>query len=68
VARKSPLGHAVKTRNFIFLVLSLTALAWTGCSYFRWGEPSYQEIHQRAQDEKAAEPPSFKPGESRNTE
>lgn len=43
----------------VAFLLSLFALC-TGCSAFRWGERSYQEVEERNQQEREAEKVLFK--------
>lgn len=53
----------VKSRTLKILLVSGVVLASPGCAYFRWNGPSYQEIHERAQKEKAIDQMMWKPGE-----
>jgi hypothetical protein len=52
----------MKTRIAKAAVIFLALLSSPGCSYFRWSEPSYQEMHDRAQ-QKTPDEGTYKPGE-----
>jgi hypothetical protein len=43
----------------LFLLLSLLGIC-VGCSAFRWGERSYQEVEERNQQQREAEKVMFK--------
>jgi len=52
----------MKTRFFALALLYVALLTSPGCAYFRWSDPSYDELHERAQQEKAADKEKFQPG------
>ncbi len=41
----------MKIPSFRLALLFLVLLGSQGCAYFRWSEPSYQEMHDRAQQQ-----------------
>jgi hypothetical protein len=51
----------LSARPFRLAWVCLLAVQWMGCSYFRWGDPSYSEIQKRTQEEKAADKMNFDP-------
>ncbi len=50
----------MKRRIVKAALICLPLLPAAGCSYFRWNEPSYQEMHDRVEQQKAAEEGTFK--------
>jgi hypothetical protein len=53
-------ANTMKTRILALALLQLILLT-PGCSYFRWNEPTYDELHDRAQKEKTAPDKKFDP-------
>ena len=52
----------MKRSTLALAFLCVAIAAGSGCAYFRWGDPSYQEIQQRTEEQKAAEPATLNPG------
>ena len=44
------------------VLFSLTWLVGSGCGYFRWRDPSYEEVHNRAQKDSSTNANLFTPG------
>ncbi len=51
----------LRNHAFRLALLCFAVLSWTGCAYFRWGDPSYKEIQQRTEEEKSADKMNFDP-------
>jgi hypothetical protein len=52
----------MKCRVLILSMLCLGMLASSGCAYFRWNEPNYDELHQRSQQQKESDQMNYAPG------
>jgi hypothetical protein len=55
----------MKSPTWRLIFLSFTLLALSGCAYFRWKDPSYEEVHDRAEKDKAGDQGIMNPLDSK---
>ncbi len=55
----------MKNRTWKLVFCFALVLSSSGCAYFRWHDPSYEELHNRTEQQRSAEEMNnFNPGEA----